>query len=110
MDRHEALARRLAAQQLNRATDPARPPTDAAVLDLGVQDTGRDGASWALANRGVPLAGPADLEGSDELALVWSLRGAPHCYRRVDLRGVLDATSRTTTRTPASARSTRAGP
>ncbi len=93
MDRREALARRLAAQQLDRAPEVARPLTDAAVLDLGVQDTGRDGASWALANRGVPVAGPADLVGSDDLALVWSLRGAPHHYRRADLRGVLDATT-----------------
>lgn len=93
MDRHEALARRLAAQQLDRASDPARPLTDAAVLDLGVQDTGRDGASWALALRGVPVAGPDALTGSDDLALVWSLRGAPHYYRRADLPGVLDATT-----------------
>lgn len=93
MERHEALARRLAAQQLDRAPDPGRSLTDAAVLDLGVQDTGRDGASWALVNRGVPLDGPAALAAADDLALVWTLRGAPHVYRRADLRGLLDATS-----------------
>ncbi|SDU99991.1 Winged helix DNA-binding domain-containing protein [Microlunatus sagamiharensis] len=93
MERHEALARRLAAQQLDRAPDPGRSLTDAAVLDLGVQDTGRDGAGWALVNRGVPLDGPAALAAADDLALVWTLRGAPHVYRRADLRGVLDATS-----------------
>ncbi|SER34566.1 DNA glycosylase AlkZ-like family protein [Microlunatus flavus] len=92
MDRHEALARRLAAQQLDRPV-AQRPLGDAAVLDLGVQDTGRDGASWALANRGVPVPGPEALVTSEELALVWSLRGAPHYYRRADLPGVLDATS-----------------
>lgn len=92
VDRQEALARRLAAQQLDRPV-AERPLTDAAVLDLGVQDTGRDGASWALANRGVPLEGPGTLAEADDLALVWSLRGAPHYYRRTDLRGVLDATS-----------------
>ena len=92
MDRYEALARRIAAQQLDRPV-AERPVDDAAVLDLGVQDTGRDGASWALANRGVPVPGPQALVESPELALVWSLRGAPHHYRRTDLPGVLDATS-----------------
>ena len=92
MDRYEALARRITAQQLDRpAAD--RPVTDAAVLDLGVQDTGRDGASWALVNRGVPVSSPAALGEDADVALVWSLRGAPHYYRRADLRGVLDATA-----------------
>ena len=92
MNRQEALARRIAAQQLDRPVAP-RPVTDADVLDLGVQDTGRDGASWALVNRGVPLESPAALAESPDVALVWSLRGAPHYYRRADLRGVLDATA-----------------
>ena len=92
MDRHEAIARRLAAQQLVRPT-AGRPATDTAILDLGVQDTGRDSASWALVNRGVPLASRDELEQDPDLALVWALRGAPHYYRRADLLGVLDATS-----------------
>ena len=92
MDRRDVLARRIAAQQLDRPA-AERPVTDAHLLDLGVQDTGRDGASWALANRGVPLRSPAELAASPDLALVWSLRGAPHYYRRSDLRGVLDATT-----------------
>ena len=92
MDRYEALARRLAVQQLDRSPGP-RPLTDAHVLDLGVQDTGREGASWALVNRGVPVESPAALAQDPGLALVWTLRGAPHFYRRTDLRGVVDATA-----------------
>lgn len=92
MDRQEALARRVHAQQLDRPA-AARPLTDAAVLDLGVQDSGRDGASWALANRGVPAASPAAVEQAPELALVWTLRAAPHYYRRADLPDVVVATS-----------------
>ncbi len=92
MERTEAVSRRIHAQQLDRAPAP-RPLTDAAVLDLGVQDTGRDGASWALANRGVPVTSPAELEQAAELALVWTLRSSPHYYRRADLSDVAVATS-----------------
>ncbi|WP_375424619.1 winged helix DNA-binding domain-containing protein [uncultured Friedmanniella sp.] len=92
MDREDALMRRIAAQQLGRPVAP-RPLTDAAVFDLGIQDTGRDGASWALANRGVPLASPSELESSSDVALVWTLRSSPHYYRRTDLPEVLVATS-----------------
>lgn len=93
MEREEALARRISAQQLDRPPATDRPLTDAAVFDLGVQDTGRDGASWALSNRGVPLASSRDLEGSPDVALAWTLRSSPHYYRRTDLPDVLVATS-----------------
>ena len=92
MERQQALAQRIQAQQLDRPSHD-RPVTDAAVLDLGVQDTGRDGASWALANRGVPVSSPAAVEQAPELALAWTLRGAPHYYRRGDLPDVAVATS-----------------
>jgi DNA glycosylase AlkZ-like len=92
MERTEALAYRIRAQQLDRAVAP-RGLTDADVLDFGVQDTGRDGASWALANRGVPVASAGELESSPDLALAWTLRSAPHFYRRDQLPDVLVATS-----------------
>jgi hypothetical protein len=92
MKQAEAMAYRIRAQQLNRpAAD--RLVTDAAILDVGVQDTGRDGASWALANRGVPLPDARALEATSDLALAWTLRGAPHFYRRNDMADVLVAVS-----------------
>lgn len=56
------------------------------MLDLGVQDTGPDGAAWALAVRG----GSPALDG---MVLAWTLRGAPHAYRRTDLAAVAVATA-----------------
>lgn len=93
ISREEAIAHRVAAQQLDRVPVAGRAMTDAAILDLGAQDSGRDGASWALANRGVPLANPGALGAADELALVWSLRVSPHVYRRAELVDVMRAIS-----------------
>jgi hypothetical protein len=86
MTRREVLAFRIRAQQLDRT---AGSVDDTAVLDLGVQDTGPDGARWALALRGVDV----DAVGDDALALAWTIRGAPHLYRRGDLPGVMAATA-----------------
>ena len=91
--REQVIGHRIAAQQLDREASSRRAVTDAAILDLGVQDSGRDGASWALANRGVPVAGPGALAGADELALVWSLRVSPHFYRRSEIVEVMTAVS-----------------
>jgi Winged helix DNA-binding domain len=92
VNRSEVLAHRIHMQQLDRA-EAGRPITDAAVFDFGVQDTGRDGASWALTNRGVPIRDATELEASPDVALVWALRAAPHYYRRSDLAEILVATS-----------------
>jgi DNA glycosylase AlkZ-like len=57
------------------------PLGQTAVLDIGVQDTGPDGARWALAVRGVDVTALSD----KELVLLWTVRGAPHLYRRADV-------------------------
>ena len=86
LTRRQVLDLRVAAQQIGRASGV---PSDTAALDLGVQDTGPDGGLWSLTVRGVDTAA---LDG-DELATVWTLRGAPHLYRRADLPGVVAATA-----------------
>ncbi len=92
MQRSEVMAYRVHAQQLDRAPGD-RAVTEADIFDFGIQDTGRDGASWALVNRGVPVASAATLEACADVALAWTLRSAPHYYRRADLVDVLTATS-----------------
>ena len=105
--RAQVLGFRVAAQQLDREVDPpagrsaapadspadppADPPADSladtAVLDIGVQDTGPDGGLWALAIRGVDVAALP----TEYLVTAWTLRGAPHLYRRADLPSVAAA-------------------
>lgn len=82
--REQVLAFRVRAQQLDRS---AGSLDDTAVLDVGVQDTGPDGARWALTQRGVEVA--AVPEGA--LVTAWTLRGAPHVHRRADLPAVAAA-------------------
>ncbi|WP_369137136.1 DNA glycosylase AlkZ-like family protein [Modestobacter versicolor] len=84
LTRADVLASRVRAHQLDRETGTV---ADTAVLDLGVQDTGADAGRWALAVRGL-----TDVR-ADDLALVWTLRGAPHLYRRAELPGVAAATA-----------------
>ena len=84
VDRRQVMRFRVRAQQLDRASGNLG---DTAALDIGVQDTGPDGAGWALAIRGVDRAAwsPTDV------ALLWTLRGAPHLYRRSDVGQVAAA-------------------
>lgn len=92
--RAQVLAFRMARHGLNRPTDEPIVGADLSLLDLGIQDTGPDGAPWALALRGVSTRGeggaPVD---EDEWAMAWTLRGAPHLYRRADLAAVALATA-----------------
>jgi len=85
------LRHRFGNQELHRATGDLASVADVAALDLGVQDTGPDGAAWALALRGAPL--PTRDGWADGLALAWTLRGAPHAYRAADLDAVATATA-----------------
>jgi hypothetical protein len=82
VDRAAVLRFRVAAQQLDRSG----VHNDARVLDLGVQDTGPDGFRWALEVRGARVE-------PDDLFLAWTLRGAPHAYRRAEAAGVAAATA-----------------
>lgn len=84
VDRRQVMSFRVRAQQLDRVEGTL---VDTAVLDLGVQDTGPDGARWALALRGVDASALSD----DEVVLLWTVRGAPHLYRRADVGRVAAA-------------------
>jgi hypothetical protein len=84
----QVLSFRVRAQQLDRESGTL---ADTAILDLGAQDTGTGGARWALSNRGVDLAALSKNALSknslsvDELLGAWTIRGAPHLYRRESL-------------------------
>ena len=82
--RSQVLAFRTRTQQLDRESGS---PSRTSVLDIGVQDTGPDGAPWALAIRGVDVSRLSDAS----LAMAWTIRGAPHVYRRKDLPAVAAA-------------------
>jgi hypothetical protein len=82
--RRQVLSFRVRAQQLDRGSAAL---ADASVLDIGVQDTGPDGARWALSDRGVDVS---ELS-ADELVGAWTIRGAPHLYRREHLPSVAAA-------------------
>ena len=80
--RDDVLRFRVRAQELDRDR-VARD--DAAILDLGVQDTGPDGARVGA---GAPRRGRS---GPSDLVYAWTLRGAPHAYRRSEAAAVAAA-------------------
>ncbi|MBQ1010961.1 AlkZ family DNA glycosylase [Micromonospora sp. M51] len=84
VDRHQVMNFRVRAQQLDRDEGTL---ADTAVLDIGVQNTGPDGARWALAVRGVDVRALSDRD----VVLLWTVRGAPHLYRRADIARVAAA-------------------
>lgn len=86
-DRESILNYRLRVQGLTNAPKPIAA-AEVSMLDVGVQNTGPDGARWALIIRGAGSHLPTDLP---NMALAWTLRGAPHLYRRVDLPAVARA-------------------
>ncbi|MEE6259767.1 winged helix DNA-binding domain-containing protein [Plantactinospora sonchi] len=77
VDLRQVSSFRVRAQQLDRDHGTLG---DTAVLDVGVQDTGPDGARWALALRGVDVTALAE----PDVIMLWTVRGAPHLYRRGD--------------------------
>ncbi len=86
--REQVIGYRIAAQQLDRS---AARVGDLAVLDIGVQEAAGEQARLAFDAR-LPDTPPLDLVGpARELALVWSLRGAPHVHRRGDLNSLAAA-------------------
>ena len=88
LSRKQVLAHRVAAQQLDRS---ARTAASLAVLDIGVQDSSPHPARLAFDAR-LPKTPPASGIGPGKpIALVWSLRGAPHLHRRRDLDAVTAA-------------------
>jgi hypothetical protein len=85
--RLDLLRLRFRRHQLHLRPGSKRRAGTVDLLDIGVQDTGPDGAAWALANRGAPAAA------GDDLVYAWTLRGAPHAYRRADVADVVVATA-----------------
>jgi hypothetical protein len=85
--RKQVIAYRVAAQGLHR--DSGRSARDLGVLDIGVQEAMGHPAALAFAAR-LPddvAVGPSDVAigPGHQLALAWTLRGAPHVHRRRDL-------------------------
>ncbi len=87
LTRDQLIAFRWRAHQLDRAPRSAAGLHDVALLAFGIQDTGQDAARWALANRGL-----AEYD-EDDVLLAWTIRAAPHLYRRSDVAAISAATA-----------------
>ncbi|WP_375499543.1 winged helix DNA-binding domain-containing protein [uncultured Jatrophihabitans sp.] len=89
VSREQVMAFRVTAQGLARE---ATSVDELAVLDIGVQQAMGHPAAFAFAARlpdgsdVTPPIGPGE-----DLALAWTLRGAPHVHRRRDLDGLAAA-------------------
>ena len=88
--RTDWLRHRFVVHDLHRSPGELSGVDDLALLDAGVQETGPDGARWAMATRGLELS-PEQF--ARDCFLAWTLRGAPHAYRRSDRAAVTVATS-----------------
>jgi hypothetical protein len=93
VSREQVLAYRTVAQGLLRESTEVG---DLAVLDLGVQEAmGQPAAAAFDARLPAPQPGDAPLSNvfgpGQPLALVWSLRGAPHVHRRAELNALAGA-------------------
>lgn len=86
VDRSDVIAFRLRRHQLD--CEPGSvAAVDVDLLDVGVQNTGTEGSAWALEVRGARPGATGDL------VLAWTIRGAPHAYRRGDVSAVIVATA-----------------
>jgi hypothetical protein len=88
VNRADVLRFRLHRHGLHHEPASLAEPTDVDLLDYGVQDTGPDGAAWALAIRGADIR-----QLDDRFLLAWTLRGAPHAYRLDDAPHIALATA-----------------
>lgn len=82
VSRAQVVAYRIAAQGLHRT---GRSAGRLAVLDLGVQEAMGQPAGLAFAARLPAGKESPEIGPGCDLALTWSLRGAPHVHRRSDL-------------------------